>query len=859
MRSVRIALVVLVAFACAPPSLAGWRPSTASGSLKRSIININIPGSIYSEYMFIDHLKYFATTPIGTAWGTGTIWNTDILDANGWPKIQTNSSRPWGGAFPIPAAADFAGPYILTDAGTGRGQVAFTIGATWTRDPSSVNCTQAVAGNYNVTPGFRCVLYYTGPQSTALGWRVNSNDPNGAAEYIKNLQFYRLEDEPDLLAGKILRRGYKQPLVDLNPSAIRFMNWTGGNSAFASRFEYRNTPNVNYVANSWSVSPPYGETTGTNQYSLAAVTGTAASMVNGEIAVFRVGSSVVRTGSKTITAITKAATPTVSATTHGFQTGDRIIFVIAAGMTQLNLRPATVTVIDPNSFSIDIDTSAFSTFTAGTVNVYITMQVGSGNDRVSYPIVFPIGPNNIGGSTTGNCSNLLYFCATGYYSLVFKPEMIASTEVNGAWLYKEASNTGYPTGVPIEVIGALVRELNAMSTRGPIHVWITVPHLTPLSVDTNYSAVSNYAIGQIDVLLNGRVGWPALPSNVMIFTEFSNETWNFGGAAFSQAYYLAYLGFLRYANSTTDSSSYSTIRSVIAVNDIKTWFPDKLHRLKFVLAGQGTVGMSAGNTARINGTAQYNADPWNVWSPAEPISHFDYFAWAAYVFAPAAFESANLATLVAQYVAATTDAAREAACASYVVGIVGSGTGETISRYRDTLLPAYVSGLAAKSRGTGMYEGGWDRLVSASDSTGTATSGSAQITGLSSGIVSGVAVGSYAIGIGIPQYATVISKGTTDVTLSVNVTYTGSVRTFFYSQTDYFLRACKRSVAWSTAWLTMFNAFNAPVNAWLPADYIELDVRWGHAYIDTYANGVEGANLDLSWSTMGSRNQMTLP
>ena len=67
-----------------------------------------------------------------------------------------------------------------------------------------------------------------------------------------------------------------------------------------------------------------------------------------------------------ISAITKANPGVVTSAGHNLITGDHVVFTVAAGMTQLNGVSATITVINANSFSIGIDTTAFSVFTVGT-------------------------------------------------------------------------------------------------------------------------------------------------------------------------------------------------------------------------------------------------------------------------------------------------------------------------------------------------------------------------------------------------------------------------------------------------------------------------------------------------------------
>ncbi len=68
---------------------------------------------------------------------------------------------------------------------------------------------------------------------------------------------------------------------------------------------------------------------------------------------------------KTITAITKANPGKVTATGHGYSTGDTVQIASVVGMTQINGRQFTVTVVDANSFTIGVDTSGFTTYASG--------------------------------------------------------------------------------------------------------------------------------------------------------------------------------------------------------------------------------------------------------------------------------------------------------------------------------------------------------------------------------------------------------------------------------------------------------------------------------------------------------------
>jgi hypothetical protein len=72
-----------------------------------------------------------------------------------------------------------------------------------------------------------------------------------------------------------------------------------------------------------------------------------------------------------ITAATKANPCVITATTHGFATGDTVTISSVVGMTQLNTNRYIITVVDANSFSLSdlfgnpVNSSAFGTYVSG--------------------------------------------------------------------------------------------------------------------------------------------------------------------------------------------------------------------------------------------------------------------------------------------------------------------------------------------------------------------------------------------------------------------------------------------------------------------------------------------------------------
>ena len=95
---------------------------------------------------------------------------------------------------------------------------------------------------------------------------------------------------------------------------------------------------------------------------------------------------------KKITGITKNSTTTIDCPSHPFITNDIVIFSEIEGILNLSGLSGTVTYIDPNSFSVNIDTSSFAgTFTASSTDsdslknlVMKTVDISSATDNRFY-------------------------------------------------------------------------------------------------------------------------------------------------------------------------------------------------------------------------------------------------------------------------------------------------------------------------------------------------------------------------------------------------------------------------------------------------------------------------------------------
>lgn len=68
---------------------------------------------------------------------------------------------------------------------------------------------------------------------------------------------------------------------------------------------------------------------------------------------------------KTVTNVTNANPGQVTVTSHGYSNGDKVIFRNVKGMTGLNERKFTITVVDANNFTIGVSTVGFAAYAGG--------------------------------------------------------------------------------------------------------------------------------------------------------------------------------------------------------------------------------------------------------------------------------------------------------------------------------------------------------------------------------------------------------------------------------------------------------------------------------------------------------------
>ncbi len=89
-----------------------------------------------------------------------------------------------------------------------------------------------------------------------------------------------------------------------------------------------------------------------------------------------------------ITGITQANPGVITAPYHGLSTGREVFLAGLSGMTELNGRLVTITVLTADTFSIGIDTTSFGAFTADDGVV----RVGPPTPPPTPPVVPPVTP-----------------------------------------------------------------------------------------------------------------------------------------------------------------------------------------------------------------------------------------------------------------------------------------------------------------------------------------------------------------------------------------------------------------------------------------------------------------------------------
>lgn len=249
-------------------------------SLKRIGVNIGLGQA--NVYDYINHLWQ---QQVDFFQDPGT-----LPDSNGWPTHDTGSGFLLQFSFTLPDGANYPGPYELS--WDGDGQISFgaatPIGTLNVGASTGTYSVDTVGFKYSGTGPIKLVFDYTGLPLRFFICRIVSTDRSSTGNYMKNVTFIRQADKARLQAGFMFRAdGYMKKLADMNPGFVRFVDPQAINFNRGVRWENRCPPGVSFYGSSMFSSPVYAAATGTNQWSLAAVTTgakqTPATMQHGEV------------------------------------------------------------------------------------------------------------------------------------------------------------------------------------------------------------------------------------------------------------------------------------------------------------------------------------------------------------------------------------------------------------------------------------------------------------------------------------------------------------------------------------------------------------------------------------------------
>ena len=623
-----------------------------TGGFKRSVINMNILPEYQRDFIFIDLIRPSVAQLGGYA---------NETDSQGW--ALTNSSVQAKAYFTMPDVAWVRGinanVYVITGLGAGTiqignaGGMAFTVRSTTNAISSGgLNIGFTVSGDQ--TNRWRIVVQRTdhlsiwGSLGNGVGFAVISTR---TGNHITDCHYYRLTDEVDFIGtppttgtyniNNYFRSTFKQQVIDWNPAAIRFMDWTQP----AIRWRNRVPPEYFYsaaTANNYNNLLKYGyvyyqtsPSTDKTVFFVDAVTGTPTTYQHGEQCFAGFQSSFespngTTSGGDFISAIvrdsvnpayTKVTTRSINASS--FNVGDQVQFFYCNGMLEINWMVGTIQTIGiggSHNFTVNIDCSAFGAYTGGgAFSLYLTMNVGNRGamalryENGTYPASF-YGQVYLYAGKGGTYP----FSAGSSRIMIFEKNAISKIDSDrtvhwGVWTigappYAQGINQ---SNVQPEMALALINELEAMiiaqglqNSRGPISPWVNIPVNGLLSTDPDYDPADNVATNLVGTFING---YPSLnispmPSRCSLFLEYSNETWNVGG----NNNWTSWLSTLRWGASIAgfnDDADSTALRAIQMVQDVKRAFPG-FTQFKPIMACHGASGPAgeAHNYGRLYGT-----------------------------------------------------------------------------------------------------------------------------------------------------------------------------------------------------------------------------------------------------------------
>lgn len=657
----RIVAVVLVALLCG-----AWIRGNPSPT-GRAQVNLGIPYAT-SDFPFLDAVKM-----LDRPWvSDGATEDPNLLiGATGYPSRMADVGQ-WASY----TGVYFTGsdPWVLT--WTGNSNIIASFYA-----PSGLSVSSSSSSNrveYTISAGSSGATTGT-PISVQLVI-------TGITTSISNVRLFRKSQETLLNSGEIWNPDFLSAYASYG--RVRFMDWQATNAQQTTRWVDRTTTsNISWTGANLNPSNYAGVATlSGNAYTAPqAVAGNPSSWVNGQQiqAVLPNGGTI---SFKSVTAFTAATTAQVTATAHGFNTGDVVFFSQGGwnGMSSLdgskNIQNQTwgnfytITKLDADNFTLDGTNSTTwgSYFGGAFVAKRITLAAG----------LLPakrIVSSNLGGLGSLSIPNVI--SSAGGYAYAFA-KLVYNSDVDALVLSDGSISGGAAAdGVPWETMIALANRLGS-------HPWFCFPALA----DDDY-------VTQAATLTRN-----TLNSNLIASYELSNEIWNLG-LVFSATMEAFKLGNVKWSLLGDSAiNQWYGWRFYGMAGLVNTVYSGQLSRREMQFAvhtAQWNVG-AAGNSDRFTAPATGTA--------AAPITRAASIALAPYM------ESDRATSSSAQYVwQQTQGGALAAAAMTWLDNYLrddGINTAYTVKNLRDNVFPAWKTIANTPCSGCPavkltMYEGGF--------------------------------------------------------------------------------------------------------------------------------------------------------
>lgn len=657
---------------------AGW---FQLGKRNQGRINTNLwfpYGNVYAPFI---NIFRSADTTWRTQSGTPTEDYYNLFDANGYPTRMPSGAALY--VLFIRAHLTDGVRWVMTWDGpnTGLSLSTVTAGTTLTQVDTSVNRRE-----YTLTSAAL-------PVNSGVIFQVSISAIT-EGDHLQNIKIFRKDQEALLNAGQNWSPQMLEVCAEWGRLRLMDFMWTNENplvwwdyrSVQTDLSWYGATLRKDYYCS-------YGTQTNNDYVTVQGTVANPGAWVHGQPVVWRVEN--VPTW-KTITGFTKANPAVVTAVAHGLSTGNKVeFFNMSSGdfTNRVNRDAFTITVLTPDTFSLDgINSSAWTgTFSSGNVCKQITVAAGmlSAKPLLSRDgTIFPADRLSVGDirqCTYDSLSDRLVAtvapCSTGVSALGVGQAL---------------------TCVPYELLFELASNLEN------VEPWVNFPAMCDEDFITNFVNLAN----------------SSLPARRSVHYEFSNEVWN-PGAGFTQTFWAWRQSLLLWPSAGISISN-------LDFNGVNNWYGLRFYEVMTVV---DTLHAASGRPykkhfgvftagGRSGDHPEQRMEAPLAGLPVFPITLADSISLAPYN------EPTRTGTASAEYVWKYKQggALRQEALDYLAARFVNDGGSGffTVDYCRDVVFPAWVTIANTYSVAEiDQYEGGWGAIPSLNSLTATTYNGEA--------------------------------------------------------------------------------------------------------------------------------------